>query len=81
MISHAGKRQYHTAETEKYPHVTYFFNATLEQPFPGEDRHMAASPKAATYDLQPEMSEPALAQDTLKPGKDRRFRFDQFRKS
>jgi 2,3-bisphosphoglycerate-independent phosphoglycerate mutase len=66
VISHAGKRQYHTAETEKYPHVTYFFNATLEQPFPGEERHMVASPKVATYDLQPEMSEPALAQDTLK---------------
>ncbi|MFN8611021.1 MAG: 2,3-bisphosphoglycerate-independent phosphoglycerate mutase [Vulcanimicrobiota bacterium] len=65
VISAAGKRQYHTAETEKYPHVTYFFNATLEQPFPGEERHMVASPKVATYDLQPEMSEPALAQDTL----------------
>lgn len=65
VISAAGKTQYHTAETEKYPHVTYFFNATLEQPFPGEERHMVASPKVATYDLQPEMSEPALAQDTL----------------
>lgn len=65
VISAAGKSQYHTAETEKYPHVTYFFNATVEQPFAGEDRHMVASPKVATYDLQPEMSEPALAQDTL----------------
>jgi len=65
VISAAGKTQYHTAETEKYPHVTYFFNATLEQPFGGEERHMVASPKVATYDLQPEMSEPALASDTL----------------
>jgi len=65
VISKAGKRQYHTAETEKYPHVTYFFNATIEQPFPGEERHMVASPKVATYDLQPEMSAPELTRDTL----------------
>ena len=75
VISAAGKCQYHTAETEKYPHVTYFFNATLEQPFPGEERHMVASPKVATYDLQPEMSEPALAQDTLNRLQERRDDF------
>lgn len=65
VISAAGLRQYHTAETEKYPHVTYFFNATVEAPFAGEERHMVASPKVATYDLQPEMSAPALTADTL----------------
>ena len=51
-----GWRNLRTAETEKYPHVTYFFNGGLEKPFEGEDREMAASPKVATYDLQPEMS-------------------------
>ncbi|MBT9588419.1 2,3-bisphosphoglycerate-independent phosphoglycerate mutase [bacterium] len=65
VISQAGKRQYHTAETEKYPHVTYFFNATVESLFEGEERHMVASPKVATYDLQPEMSAPQLTADTL----------------
>jgi 2,3-bisphosphoglycerate-independent phosphoglycerate mutase len=44
------------AETEKYPHVTYFFNGGKETPNPGEERVMAPSPKVATYDLQPEMS-------------------------
>ena len=65
VISEAGKRQYHTAETEKYPHVTYFFNATVEALFAGEERHMVSSPKVATYDLQPEMSAPTLTADTL----------------
>lgn len=66
VISLAGKRQYHTAETEKYPHVTYFFNATIETPFAGEDRQMVPSPKVATYDLQPQMSAPELTEATLK---------------
>ena len=48
------------AETEKYPHVTYFFNGGREQPYDGEDRIMVPSPKVATYDLQPEMSAPEL---------------------
>mgnify|MGYP001183708619 CR=1 FL=1 len=64
VLSRAGKTQYHTAETEKYPHVTYFFNATIEAPFPGEVRHLVPSPKVATYDLQPEMSAPELARAT-----------------
>jgi 2,3-bisphosphoglycerate-independent phosphoglycerate mutase len=51
-----GLRQYRTAETEKYAHVTYFFNGGVEPPEPGEDRVMVPSPKVATYDLQPEMS-------------------------
>ena len=51
-----GWRNLRVAETEKYPHVTYFFNGGREKPFPGEDREMVPSPKVATYDLQPEMS-------------------------
>ena len=56
VVSGVGKKQLRIAETEKYPHVTYFFNGGVEQPFPGEDRHIIPSPKVATYDLQPEMS-------------------------
>ena len=56
----AGKRQLRMAETEKYPHVTYFLNGGREQPYKGEDRVMVPSPKVATYDLQPEMSAPEL---------------------
>ena len=55
-----GATQLRTAETEKYPHVTYFLNGGQETPFPGEDRIMVPSPKVATYDLQPEMSAPEL---------------------
>ncbi|MBC8099379.1 MAG: 2,3-bisphosphoglycerate-independent phosphoglycerate mutase [Armatimonadetes bacterium] len=65
VISQAGRNQYHTAETEKYPHVTYFFNGRNEQPYPGEDHAMTPSPKVATYDLQPEMSAPELMEATL----------------
>src|SRR2546428_13802758 len=49
-------RNLRVAETEKYAHVTYFFNGGIEQPFPGEDRTLVPSPKVATYDLKPEMS-------------------------
>ncbi len=56
VVSAAGKTQLRIAETEKYPHVTYFFNGGIEQAFPGEDRKIIPSPKVATYDLQPEMS-------------------------
>ena len=52
VVSRAGKKQLRIAETEKYPHVTYFFNAGNETPFPGEDRTIIPSPKVATYDLQ-----------------------------
>ena len=70
-VSKAGLKQLHIAETEKYAHVTFFFNGGREQPFPGEDRILVPSPKVATYDLQPEMSayivteklQEALAQD------------------
>lgn len=55
VASH-GKTQFRLAETEKYPHVTFFLNGGREAPYPGEDRAMPPSPKVATYDLQPEMS-------------------------
>ena len=56
VISRAGKRQLRIAETEKYAHVTFFFNGGREEPFEGEDRILVNSPQVATYDLQPEMS-------------------------
>jgi 2,3-bisphosphoglycerate-independent phosphoglycerate mutase len=55
-FSEAGWTQFHVAETEKYAHVTYFFNGGVEKPWPGEERKLVPSPKVATYDLQPEMS-------------------------
>ena len=55
-LSSKGLRQLHTAETEKYAHVTFFFNGGREAPYEGEDRTLVASPKVATYDLKPEMS-------------------------
>ena len=55
-VAEAGWRQFHVAETEKYAHVTYFFNGGLEAAHPGEDRRLIPSPKVATYDLAPEMS-------------------------
>jgi len=60
VVSKAGRKQLRMAETEKYPHVTYFLNGGEETPFPGESRIMVPSPKVATYDLQPEMSAPEL---------------------
>ena len=56
VVARAGLRQFRTAETEKYPHVTYFLNGGMEKPFPGEDRHLVPSPKVATYDQSPHMS-------------------------
>ncbi|MBL0211537.1 MAG: 2,3-bisphosphoglycerate-independent phosphoglycerate mutase [Holophagaceae bacterium] len=56
LIAEHGWRQFRTAETEKYAHVTYFFNGGREEAFKGEDRRLVPSPKVATYDLQPEMS-------------------------
>ncbi|MEB3249526.1 MAG: 2,3-bisphosphoglycerate-independent phosphoglycerate mutase [Merismopediaceae bacterium] len=64
IIAKAGLKQFRTAETEKYPHVTYFFNGGLENPFEGEDRELISSPKVATYDLAPAMSAPAVT-DTV----------------
>lgn len=65
VVSNAGLRQFHAAETEKYAHVTYFFNGGRETPFVGEDRHLEPSPKVATYDLQPEMSARPLAEAVI----------------
>ena len=56
LLSRAGRHQLHIAETEKYAHVTFFFNGGEERPFPGEERILVPSPKVATYDLKPEMS-------------------------
>ena len=56
VVSESGLRQFRTAETEKYPHVTYFMNGGIEQPYPGEDRHLVPSPRVATYDQAPAMS-------------------------
>jgi 2,3-bisphosphoglycerate-independent phosphoglycerate mutase len=61
VISRSGLKQLRAAETEKYPHVTYFFSGGREAKFEGEDRILVPSPKVATYDLQPEMSAPELA--------------------
>jgi 2,3-bisphosphoglycerate-independent phosphoglycerate mutase len=60
VVANAGLTQLRTAETEKYPHVKFFFNGGRDEPFAGEDRHMAPSPKVATYDMQPEMSAAAV---------------------
>jgi 2,3-bisphosphoglycerate-independent phosphoglycerate mutase len=60
VVSQAGLHQLRIAETEKYAHVTFFFNGGREAPFPGEERILVPSPKVATYDLQPEMSAPEV---------------------
>lgn len=62
ILAEQGLRQLRIAETEKYAHVTFFFNGGREQPYPLEQRILIPSPKVATYDLQPEMSAPALAE-------------------
>jgi 2,3-bisphosphoglycerate-independent phosphoglycerate mutase len=66
-------RNLRVAETEKYAHVTYFFNGGVEQPFPGEDRQMVQSPKVATYDLKPEMSAAGIADTVVKAVEDGTF--------
>ncbi len=66
VIADQGLLQYRTAETEKYPHVTYFLNGGIEKPLPGEDRHLVPSPRVATYDLSPEMSADQLTESCLK---------------
>ncbi|WP_328190072.1 2,3-bisphosphoglycerate-independent phosphoglycerate mutase [Marinobacter sp. OP 3.4] len=71
-VSNLGKTQLRIAETEKYAHVTFFFNGGLETPFEGEDRILVPSPKVATYDLQPEMSAPEVTDklvEAIKSGK------------
>lgn len=75
VISDAGKTQFHTAETEKYPHVTFFLNGGREERFPGEDRRMVPSPKVATYDLQPEMSAPEVGTGVIDAIRSRKYDF------
>lgn len=70
-VSAQGLTQFRLAETEKYPHVTFFLNGGRETPFPGETRAMPASPKVATYDLQPEMSAAAVADHLVQAIHDR----------
>jgi 2,3-bisphosphoglycerate-independent phosphoglycerate mutase len=72
-VAKQGKTQFRLAETEKYPHVTFFLNGGKESPESGEDRYMAPSPKVATYDLQPEMSAPEVTEhlvDAIRQGYD-----------
>jgi 2,3-bisphosphoglycerate-independent phosphoglycerate mutase len=72
VVSNAGIAQFRCAETEKNPHVTFFFNNYRGEPFPGEDRACPPSPKVATYDMQPEMSAPAVtaaAKEAILSGK------------
>jgi len=66
ILAEEGLRQFHTAETEKYAHVTYFFNGGREQPFAGEDRELVPSAKVATYDQKPEMSAAGVAAELVK---------------
>ena len=73
IMGQQGMRNLRVAETEKYAHVTYFFNGGVEQPFPGEDRVLVQSPKVATYDLKPEMSAAGIAEAVVKATNDSTF--------
>jgi 2,3-bisphosphoglycerate-independent phosphoglycerate mutase len=73
VMGQMNMRNLRVAETEKYAHVTYFFNGGVEQPFPGEDRQMVQSPKVATYDLKPEMSAAGIADTVVKAVEDGTF--------
>jgi 2,3-bisphosphoglycerate-independent phosphoglycerate mutase len=73
VMAQLNLRNLRVAETEKYAHVTYFFNGGVEQPFPGEDRILVPSPKVATYDLKPEMSAAGIADTVVKAVEDGTF--------
>src|SRR5664279_94314 len=73
VMADRNLRNLRVAETEKYAHVTYFFNGGVEKPFPGEDRVMVPSPKVATYDLMPEMSAAEVAKQVVKNIEDNTF--------
>jgi len=75
IVSENGLKQYRTAETEKYPHVTYFFNGGVEIPLSGEERHLIPSPRVATYDMQPEMSAEELTNSCSKAIKSGNYAF------
>ncbi len=66
VISRAGLRQLHTAETEKYAHVTFFFNGGIEEPYENETRVLIPSPQVKTYDMQPQMSAPEVGDVVVK---------------
>ncbi|HEX5826595.1 MAG TPA: 2,3-bisphosphoglycerate-independent phosphoglycerate mutase, partial [Candidatus Limnocylindrales bacterium] len=74
-FSEAGWTQFHVAETEKYAHVTYFFNGGVETPWPGEERRLVPSPKVATYDLQPEMSASGVTDELVAAIRSGRYDF------
>ena len=75
VVSQAGIQQFHTAETEKYPHVTFFVNGGREEPYPGETRFMADSPRVDTYDLQPEMSAEQVTNQAVEAILSENYRF------
>lgn len=75
VLSRVGMRQLRIAETEKYPHVTFFFNGGREKPFPGEDRILIPSPKVATYDLKPDMSAYAVTKVAIDKIKSTKYDF------
>jgi 2,3-bisphosphoglycerate-independent phosphoglycerate mutase len=75
VLSDAGLPQFHCAETEKYAHVTFFFNGGRSDPFPGEERCLIPSPQVATYDLQPEMSAPEVADAVVAAIESRAYAF------
>ena len=75
IISEAGLKQLHCAETEKYAHVTYFFNGGRELPYPGEERKIIPSPKVATYDQKPEMSASGVADALIEAIQEDRYNF------
>ncbi len=75
ILAAEGLKQLRTAETEKYAHVTFFFNGGVEKPFENEDRDMVASPKVATYDLQPEMSSVEVTDNVVRRINSRDYSF------
>jgi 2,3-bisphosphoglycerate-independent phosphoglycerate mutase len=75
VLSDGGLRQFHIAETEKYAHVTFFFNGRTEEPFPGEERVLVPSPRVATYDLQPEMSAYGITEELVRRIASREYDF------
>ena len=77
VMANLHLRNLRVAETEKYAHVTYFFNGGVEQPFPGEDRVLVPSPKVATYDLKPEMTASGIADAVVKAIERQRLRRDR----
>lgn len=75
VLSEAKMKQLHIAETEKYAHVTFFFNGTREDPFPGEERVIIPSPKVSSYDQKPEMSAYELTDRVIKEIREEKFDF------